>query len=292
MTTDNLFKQIVRQEVPLAMHTWLQLGGPAEFFAEPRSRQELVELLQQCKKDSIPVHILGMGSNILVSDKGVPGVVIRLTAPDFCDIQLDGTQVEAGGGARLGRVITSAVHAGLGGLEGLIGIPGTVGGAVYENASAGDGEIGQWVDQVGIVTFAGEYQELSRKDIVFGYHNCSIANAVVVWVKFRLEQEDARELSKRMQKIWIVRKKTQPMGWQNAGRLFKNPRGQNAAELIESVGLCGTKIGGAVVSQRNANYVVVEPECSCNDIKRLVNLIQSQVMDRMEIELELELELW
>ena len=291
-TTDNSLKNIIRTEVPLAMHTWLQMGGPAEYFAEPRSEEELIQLLLSCRNEQIPVRALGMGSNILVSEKGVPGMIVRLTAPAFCDIQTDGQTVTAGGGAKLGRVITAAVHAGLAGIEGLIGIPGTVGGAIHENVLTSDGDLGQWVDSIRIVTFAGEIKDLTKEEIVFGYHNCSIENAVIVSVRFRLEREDPDILSKRLQKLWILRKKTQPMGWQNAGRLFRNPRGQSAAELIDAVGLKGTKIGGAIISDRDANFVVVEPECSCNDVKRLIQLIQSQVLDQMEVNLELDLELW
>ena len=127
------FKNRVRYQVPLAMHTWFQLGGPAEFFAEPKLEEELLALLKLCKTESIPTRMLGFGSNIIVSDAGVPGMVFRLMAGGFSDIQIDGNRVIAGGGAKLGRVITAAVHAGLAGIESLIGIPGTVGGAIVAN---------------------------------------------------------------------------------------------------------------------------------------------------------------
>ena len=155
------FQKMVRTDVPLAMHTWLQLGGPAEYFAEPRTEQELLELLTACHEESVPVRVLGMGSNILASDSGVPGLVIRLTNPVFCDIQTEPPWIECGGGAKLGRVVTSAVTAGLSGIEGLIGIPGTVGGAISENVSTNDGDLGQWVDSLRIMTFTGKTVELN-----------------------------------------------------------------------------------------------------------------------------------
>ncbi|MDO4588050.1 MAG: UDP-N-acetylmuramate dehydrogenase [Planctomycetia bacterium] len=286
------FKKIIRTEVPLAMHTWMQLGGPAEYFAEPRSELELLQLLQACLKEQISIRVLGMGSNVLVSDQGVPGMVIRLSAPVFCEIETSSPYVVAGAGAKFGRVITNAVHDGLAGLESFIGIPGSVGGAIMQNIATNDGSIGQWIDSIRIVTFAGEMKTLSRQDIVFGYRNCGLDNAIILSVKFKLTPENEKEVSRRLQKIWIVRKKNQPIGNQGIGYLFGNPRGQRASELIDEVGLKGTKIGGASVSERNANFVLIDSECSCDDVKRLIRLIQTQVREQREIDLDLEIQLW
>lgn len=286
------FKKIIKTDVPLAMHTWLQLGGRAEYFAEPRNESELVALIKACRDEGVAIRTLGLGTNILVSDDGVPGMVIRLTAPDFCHIETNSPYLTAGGGAKLGRAITAGVYEGLAGLEGLIGIPGTVGGAVWNNISTSDGDIGQWVDSVRIVTYAGEAVELGRDEIVFNYRASSLENAVIVSCRFRLVPEDAEELSKRLQKLWIVRKKMQPMGHQGASWLFKDPRGQSASELIEEAGLKGTRIGGVIVCDRNPNFVIVEPECSSEDVRRLAKLIATQVRERSEVDLELDLELW
>ncbi len=283
---------ILRREVPLAMHTWLQMGGSAEYYAEPNSLEELTALLKAAHEAHLPIRILGTGSNLLISDSGVPGLVIRLTAPVFCDIQLDVPYICAGAGVRLGRLITSSVYAGLAGLEGMIGIPGTVGGAIAQNVSTSDGHLGELVDRIRIITFNGEIQELSQDEIAFDYHSCSINNAVIIAVRFALEKESTDELSRRLQKNWIVRKKTEPGGFLGAARLFKDLRGVEPADLIESVGLKGTRIGGAFISERNANFVVVEPDCSCTDVKRLIQLVEGQVRDRCEVDLELELELW
>lgn len=283
---------IIRSEVPLAMHTWLQLGGPAEFFAEPRSEEELLLLLRECTKAGVPIRTLGEGSNILISDSGVPGLVIRLTDPVFCDIKTKASIIEAGAGARLGRVITSAVYGSLAGLEGMIGIPGTVGGAIINNVSTSDGNIGEWVDSVRIATCSGEIQELPRDQIVFGYHNCSIGNAVITRVRFALTEERSSELAKRLQKNWIMRRKSEPGGFEGSVRLFKDLRGQNAADLIEDADLKGMRIGGARIYERNANFVVVDPDCSSTDVKRLIQLVERQVRERCEVDLELELEIW
>jgi len=286
------FKAIVRQNVPLAMHTWMQLGGPAEYFAEPRSTEELVALLKIARAEKLPVRTLGAGSNLLVSDDEVAGLVLRFTAPEFTEIRSEGNTVFAGGGAKLGRVITHSVHAGLGGIEGLIGIPGTVGGALVANAGTNNDDIGQAVKSVKILTEEGEVRELSHNEILFEYRHSSLEETIILSATLQLQEEDPLELSRRLQKLWIFRKTSQPMGHQCTGLVFKNPRGMIAGELIEKAGLKGTRIGGAVVSERNANFIVVEAECTSNDVLRLIELVQTQVQKRLDVELEVGLEVW
>jgi len=286
------FEKIVRPAEPLAMHTWFQLGGPAEFFAEPDEPDQLVALIKRCHEEGIPMRLLGRGSNILVRDEGVPGVVIRLSAPAFGDIRVEGRAIVAGGGAALGRVVTTAVHQGLAGLETLIGIPGTLGGALHGNAGAHGGDIGQWTTQAKVITAAGEVFQRDRDEMIFGYRQSSLDELVILEARLELEADNPRELAKRMQKHWIVRKAAQPMGHQCAGCVFKNPRGTSASELIEAAGLKGTRIGGAAVSDRHAGFIVAEPECTSQDVLRLIELVRGQVHDRAGIELELELEIW
>jgi len=286
------FKTIVRQNVPLAMHTWMQLGGPAEYFAEPRSTEELICLLHIARKENLPVRTLGTGSNLLVPDEGVVGLVLRLIAPEFIEIRSEGNHVFAGSGAKLGRVITHSVHAGLGGIEGLIGIPGTVGGALVANAGTNNDDIGQAVKSVKILTEVGEVRELSHNEISFEYRHSSLEETIILSATLQLQEEDPLELSRRLQKLWIFRKTSQPMGHQCTGLVFKNPRGMIAGEQIEKAGLKGTRIGGAVISERNANFIVVEAECTSNDVLRLIELVQMQVHKRLDIELEIGLEIW
>jgi UDP-N-acetylmuramate dehydrogenase len=286
------FEQIVRQGEPLAMHTWFQLGGPAEYFAEPRNPDELIALVKRCHEEEVPIRVLGRGSNLLVRDEGVPGVVIRLIEPAFCQIQVDRSTITVGGGARLGRLVTTAVHQGLAGLEVLVAIPGTVGGALHGNAGTHGGDIGQWTRQATVVTLSGEVCQRQPEELVFGYRQSSLDEPVIVEARLELETDDPRELSKRLQKQWIVRKASQPMGHQCAGCAFRNPRGTSAGELIEAAGLKGTRIGGAMISDRHANFIVAEPECTAADVLRLIDLVRSQVADRLGIDLELELDVW
>jgi len=288
----NGLKEIVRQGEPLAMHTWFQLGGPAEYFAEPTNPEELIALVERCREEEVPVRVLGRGSNILVRDEGVPGMVIRLSAAAFCEIAIQKDTIIAGGGAKLGRIVTTAVHQGLAGLEALVAIPGTLGGALHGNAGTHGGDIGQWTTRVTVVTPAGEILQKPREDLEFAYRESSLDEPVILSAQLDLERDDPRELARRLQKQWIVRKASQPMGHQCAGCVFKNPRGASAGDLIERAGLKGTRIGGAVVSDRHANFIVAEPEVSSQDVLRLIDLVRSQVHERLGIELELELEIW
>lgn len=286
------FERIVRKSEPLAMHTWFQLGGAAEYFAEPETVDDVLALVRRCTEADIPLRVLGRGSNVLIRDEGVPGLVLTLASPGFCQIQVEGQTISSGAGSRLGRVITTAVHHGLSGIESLVGIPGTLGGALYGNAGSHSGDIGQWVTEVIVVTRSAEVAQRSRDELVFSYRESSLDDPVVLAASIELEPDDPHELGRRLQKQWIVRKASQPMGHQCAGRVFKDPRGSTAGELIERSGLKGTRIGGAMVSERHANYIVAEPEATSSDVLRLIDLVRSQVRERQGVELELQLEIW
>lgn len=286
-------EKIVRANEPLAPRTWFRLGGPAEFFAEPQTQEELLTLVQRCHKESIPVRILGGGSNLLIRDEGVPGLVIHLAAPAFCGIKANGQTITAAGGARLGHVISTSVGAGLSGLEALVGIPGTVGGALHGNAGSRGGDIGQWTQSATVLTRQGELQTRKRNELVFAYRQSSLDELVILSAEFSLEDDDPEELARRMQKQWILKKAEQPMGHQNTGRIFRSPRGLSAAMLIDQAGLKGTRVGGAEVCDRHANFVIVdETGATSQDVLRLLELMKSRVIDRLGVELELELEVW
>ncbi|MDR1141901.1 MAG: UDP-N-acetylmuramate dehydrogenase [Planctomycetaceae bacterium] len=283
----------VRRNVPLAMYTRLQLGGLAEFFVEPESETDLVALLNRCRINKIPIRILGAGSNLLVTETGVAGVIIRFSNPAFCGITIEGQRVIAGAGAKLGQVITQSVLQGLGGIEDLIGIPGSIGGSLLGNAGTNSGDLGQWVESVRVANIDGEISVLSKNEISFGYRSSSLDDVVILSATLRLEKDDSVELAKRMQKLWIVRKMQQPGGELASIYVFKNPAtGTPAGDLIEQTGLKGTRIGGAVISERNANFIMVEPEGTAEDVLRLIRLVQEQVEIVTEIRLELSLEVW
>jgi UDP-N-acetylmuramate dehydrogenase len=238
------------------------------------------------------MRLLGGGSNILVRDEGASGLVIRLAGELFQSIQVSGNMVTAGGGAKLGHVISTSVREGLGGLETLVGIPGTVGGALHGNAGGRGGDIGQWTCHATVMTRAGELIERRREDLVFAYRASSLDELVILQARFQLEPDDPEELTKRMQKQWIVKKASQPLAHQSAGCIFKNPRGMSAGMLIDQAGLKGTRVGGAEVSDRHANFIIAEPGATSEDVLKLIDLVRSRVAERLGVELETEIEVW
>ncbi|HEV3339321.1 MAG TPA: UDP-N-acetylmuramate dehydrogenase [Pirellulales bacterium] len=292
MALKDEFEAIVRPDEPLAPHTWFRLGGPAEYFAEPRNVEELASLIKRCHEEGLTVRLLGGGSNILVRDEGVPGVVVRLADAGFAQTEIRGRRVTAGGGAKIGHVISMAVREGLAGLEPLVGIPGTIGGALHGNAGSRGGDLGQWVRRATVMARSGEIFERQREELVFAYRHSSLDELVILSAEFELDPDDPEQLTKRMQKQWIVKKAAQPLGHQSAGCIFKNPRGMSAGMLIDQAGLKGTRVGGAEVSDRHANFIIAEPGATTQDVLRLIELVRSRVADRLGVELELEIEVW
>jgi UDP-N-acetylmuramate dehydrogenase len=292
MSLQKDFKSFVRQDEPLAPHTWFRLGGSAEYFAEPETVDELTALVKRSRELELSVRVLGGGSNILVRDEGVSGVVVQLTADVFNTINIDGRQVTVGGGAKLGHVIASTVRAGLSGLENLVGIPGTVGGALHGNAGGHSGDVGQWISHATVMTRAGEIFERSPDDLVFAYRHSSLDELVIIEGRCELEEGDPVELTKRMQKQWIIKKASQPLSHQSAGCIFKNPRGMSAGMLIDQAGLKGTQVGEAVVSERHANFIIAESNAKSQDVMRLIELVRGRVSERLGVELEQEIEVW
>lgn len=286
------FEHCIRQQVPLAPHTWLRLGGPAEYFAEPASLEELREIVRRAKANKLAARVLGGGSNVLISEQGVPGVVIHLSAPCFATISVEGPVVKAGAGAKLGQVVATAVREGLAGLEALVGIPGTVGGALRLNAGTRSGDIGQWTSAATVMNVDGEIVRRGREDLVFSYRESSLDELVIVSAEFELDRDDPTELTKRMQKQWIVKKAKLPMSHQPTGCIFKNPRGMSAGDLIETAGLKGARVGGAEVSDRHANYIVTDESTTTADILKLIEHIRSRVSERLGVDLQNEIQVW
>jgi UDP-N-acetylmuramate dehydrogenase len=285
-------ENVVRLNQPLAPLVWFRLGGPAEYFAEPADWEQLGELVRRCREDDVPVRLLGGGSNVLPRDEGVPGMVIRLSAPAFCEIRQVDTALHAGSGATMQGVITEAVRAGLAGLEQIVGIPGTVGGALHGNAGSHGGDVGQFTCAATVMTRSGEIVERGQDDLQFAYRRSSLDDLAILQASFELDREDPDEITRRMQKLWIVKKAQQPNTDERVGCIFKDPRGMRADELIEEAGLKGTQIGGAEVCERNPNYILAHEGASSADVLRLTDLMRNQVNDRLGVELEPQLDVW
>jgi len=286
------FADIVKRDEPLAPYTWLKLGGPAQYFIEPRTEDELIRVVRLCCEHGISVKILGGGSNLIVRDEGVSGAVIRLSNPCFAEVKIDGHRVTAGGGALLSHVISETVRAGLAGFENLAGIPGTVGGALHGNSGGRHGEISQFVRKVTVLTVSGEKLVRSEDELLFDYRQSNLDELLILEAEFELQSDSPDEISQRLRKIWITKKASQPLSSQTAGCVFKNPRGQRAGQLIEQAGLKGTRIGGAEINDRHANFIVTHEGASTSDVLRLMDLVRSKVADQFGVHLESEVKIW
>jgi UDP-N-acetylmuramate dehydrogenase len=285
-------EHFVREQEPLAPYTWLRLGGPAQYFAEPTSQAELVELVKRSHQAALPVRILGGGSNLLVREEGVKGVVVQLTAAAFANIRHAGTKITAGGGAKLGHVVSTAVREGLAGIEMLAGIPGTLGGALHTNAGAHGEDIGQCLNQATVLTTSGEVLVRKQQDLRFGYRASSLDDLVILEAVLELEPGDPTRLTKQMQQQWILKKASQPLTDQNTTCIFKDALGRSAASLIEEAGLKGERRGDIEISDRNANFFVAGPKARAQDMLDLIAHVRKVVAGRSGTELELAIEVW
>ncbi len=286
------FEHFAREAEPLAPYTWFRLGGEAQYFAEPSTLDELTALVRRCHQEEVPIRLLGGGSNVLVREEGVRGVVIHLSAPVFGQISVEKPYLTAGAGARLGHVLTASLREGLGGLEPLVGIPGTVGGAVRGNVCTHGGDIGQWIVAVNVMNLQGEVVSRTRDDLQFGYRQSNLDDVIILDARFELNPDDPQELTKRMQKLWIVKKAHQPVGGQNTGCIFKDPPGDSAARLLDEAGLKGSRVGKAFVSDRSTNFIEIESGATSGDVIRLIEHLKEQVARRLGITLDVGLEIW
>lgn len=286
------FPDFVRPQESLAPFTLLRIGGKAEFLAEPRSVDELAALMRAAAELKLPVRVLGVGSNVLVRDEGVPGVVVRLVAPAFTGIEVEGKIVRAGGGAALSAVISAAASHRLAGLETLVGIAASIGGAVRSNAGDRSGEIGQYVRRVQVLDSKHQAVWREHEDLQFRENQSNLDDPVIIAAEFELEPDLGEDIVKRMRKAWIHRMAKQPYSYEAAARIFKNPRGGQAAALIEAAGLSRTKVGGAEVSERNANYVIAGSNCTARDVLRLIDLLRTKVREHSGGTLEQDLIVW
>ncbi len=287
------FEQFLKTAEPLAPLTWFRLGGPAEYLARPQSVEQLRALLRRCREESIPCRILSGGSNVLVRDEGVPGVVVHMESPAFSDVKIEGHRVEAGAAVPLTALISQTARAGLAGLEVLTGIPGTVGGALRGNAGGRQGSIGQFVRRATVIDVADTIQTREHDDLRFGYRWSNLDDPVILSGEFALEPEDPESVVRRMRRIWIVKKENQPYGHQSSGCIFKDPAPDVPARmLIEQAGLKGLRHGGAEVSDRHANFIVAQPGATAADVLALIEQIRGRVREQFGYELELQIQIW
>lgn len=278
----------------LSLLTTWRIGGRALALVEVTNEEELIFVLSQCDRLGIPWRVLGRGSNILVSDQGFPGIVVRLLGSLAECHLLPGNRVEAGGGATLNRFVSFAVRNGLGGCEFLIGIPGTVGGAVVLNAGCFGGEIERLVERVLVRERNGELRWREKHEIFFSYRGSSLkeTSAVVVRVVFQLFSENPKRAVEKMRHFFALRKNSQPLDFPSAGSVFRNPPGDYAARLIEQVGCKGLRLGQAQVSLKHSNFIVNLGGARAWQVEYLMEWIRREVYRQTGIWLENEVELW
>jgi len=285
-------EEIVKTDEPLSKHTWFEIGGPAKYFIEPRTVDELKQVVTRCRENEVPIYVLGSGANLLVNDSGVKGAVIRLSGDHFGRVNRTEVGIKADAGADMGRLVLRCVRDGLSGLECLTGIPGSVGGCVKMNAGGVFGDIGNVIESVDVMTSSGEVYTRYRDDLAFAYRSTNITAKFVLAAEFRLNEDDSQRILKQVKQIWIYKKNTQPLARRNAGCMFKNPRGLSAGALIDQAGLKGKQVGGAYVSRKHANFILAERGTKAFDVLKLVEEIRETVYKKFEIYLELEIEVW
>ncbi|RJO65625.1 MAG: UDP-N-acetylmuramate dehydrogenase [Candidatus Omnitrophota bacterium] len=277
---------------PLKRHTTLKIGGPARFFIEPRDRDQLQELLRLLRRNKISFHVLGMGSNVLVRDRGFNGAVVRLHAPGFKKITFGSNYVIAGSGVSLVRLLLGCYQEGFSGLEFLTGIPGTTGGALVMNAGIKEKCIADALESVTVMDKNGSIKTIVNKDARFSYRSSCLKKFVVLDGRFRVRRRPRLLIKKRMDELRAWRHRNQDYSFPSAGCVFKNPVNDSAGRLIDACGLKGVIIGGAAVSLLHANFIVNRGKASAADVLKLMLLMKTQVKRRFSITLTPEIEIW
>jgi len=288
------WEAICQRDAPLAPLTWYRLGGPARWLFTPRDEHDLTALLACCERDGIPWRILGQGANVIVRDEGFAGAAIRLSAPTFQHVEIEGTTLRAGAGVSFPDLIKKhCLPHGLGGLESLAGIPGTVGGVIRMNAGGRFGEVGEFVRDIRVMDVAGRVHTLVAAEVGFAYRHTDLAGRVVLAATFALRQTPLAELRERYLEIFAKKAASQPpLGANTAGCIFKNPPGHAAGALIDQAGLKGTTRGGAVISHRHANFIETAAGARAQDVLELIDVARERVRQATGIELQLEVDVW
>ncbi len=277
-------------EAPIAPYTTYHLGGRAAAFVEPQNQEDLSELLRRLTGGQVPYLVLGGGSNVLFADEGFKGVVIRL-GRGFQGIHIEGDLVRVKAATPLVKVLNKSREANLGGVEFFAGIPGNIGGAVAGNAGAKKAWIGPTVESLTIVTPNGEVKTLTKSDYSYGYRQSSLkmSGQVLVEALLKLKKEPKADIERKVKEYFKVRRGKQPKKEKNAGSVFKNPEGNFAGRLTESVGLKGFRIGGARVSEIHANFIIHEGKGTSHDVVAVMREIQKRVYSEYQIRLEPEI---
>ena len=289
--TEAMPELVIRTEEPMSKHTTFRIGGAAEGFAAPDAR-ELPQLLAMAKGADVPVTVIGNGSNLLVGDRGIAGLVIEI-GERMSEVRIEGTILVAGAGALLSKAAQTAAAAGLGGLEFAAGIPGSVGGAVVMNAGAYGGEMKDVLQSVKVLTEEGELLILTTEDLELGYrHSCVPERKyIVVEATMELSAKPEEEIRACMAELRAKRVEKQPLEYPSAGSTFKRPEGYFAGKLIMDAGLRGYTVGGAQVSEKHCGFVINKGGATAADVRQLMQDVHDRVKEQFDVELEPEVKM-
>lgn len=282
-----------RENEPMKAHTSFRIGGPADILVIPSDANQLEKVVKEARTEGIPLTIIGNGSNVLVKDKGIRGVVVKL-GNALRSMECRGDKLNAEAGVSLAAIANKAAACGLTGLEFAVGIPGSLGGAVFMNAGAYDGEMRKVVAQVTVLTVEGKIEVLSNEDLEFGYRHSSIQDngAIIISVEMQLAIGDINEIRAKMADFTNRRTTKQPLDIPNAGSMFRRPPGYYAGTLIEEAGLKGYMVGDAQVSTKHAGFVVNVGNATAADVLRLIGEVQDKVYAHAGVRLEPEVRIY
>ena len=289
--TEAMPELVIRTEEPMSKHTTFRIGGAAEVFAAPDAR-ELPQLLAMAKGADVPVTVIGNGSNLLVGDRGIRGLVIEI-GERMSEVRIEDTILVAGAGALLSKAAQTAAAAGLGDLEFAAGIPGSVGGAVVMNAGAYGGEMKDVLQSVKVLTEEGELLSLAAAELELGYrHSCVPERKyIVVEATMELSAKPEEEIRACMAELRAKRAEKQPLEYPSAGSTFKRPEGYFAGKLIMDAGLRGYTVGGAQVSEKHCGFVINKGGATAADVRQLMQDVHDRVKEQFDVELEPEVKM-
>ncbi len=283
----------VREKEPLASRTSFGIGGPADFFVEPGRAEGIEKVIEGSRERGIPHFLLGAGTNLLIADAGIEGLVVRVATREH---HIDGTRITAAAGLKMMRLARIAADANLRGFEFAIGVPGSVGGAVYQNAGCWGKEMSEvLVEACGFMPGSGK-KKWTPSDLRFGYRTSALREGnlkggFVVEATIQLHRGDGEEAKAQMAKLTRERNETQPIKTKNCGSVFKNPQGDSAGRLVQAAGLKGLRQGPAVISELHGNFIVNEGGATAADVAKLIERARAEVKRRFNTDLELEVEL-
>jgi UDP-N-acetylmuramate dehydrogenase len=283
---------LIRTDEPLGPLVWLGIGGPARYFAEPVEQEDVQKLIQAANEAELPVRILGGGSNLLVRESGFDGLVISMAGSATSGLEIDGTRMTVGAGAKLSHAVIKSVGAGLGGIEHLVGIPGTVGGAVMGNASSDGRDIGSAVESVTVLERSGEQRVLTQQEAGFSHRKSSLVGLAILSVTFQLESREVTALTKRMQKLWIGRNASRPNDEPRMAMPFVEPDQMSVNDLLQQVGMAGVCEGEVSLDTQNPQFLVARSGATSEQCMKLIGRVREQVLLQTGIDLQLNLQIW